>query len=65
MENHILKKKQNKNTSKYWYKMFVGECPVCGSDKSYRQRVYGKKPKNISDRYVFLSYKETYDYCDI
>ena len=31
----------------HWYKRHIGECPVCGKDKSYRERIYGKKPKDV------------------
>jgi hypothetical protein len=51
------------NSKKYWYKIYIGECPVCGCDKSYRERVYGPKPKKREDRYVWLSDYETYDHC--
>ena len=47
----------------HWYKMHVGECPVCGRDKSYRERVYSKKPKDYKKRYVYLNDFETYDGC--
>ena len=26
---------------KYWYKIHIGECPICGRDQSYRERIYG------------------------
>ena len=48
---------------KYWYKMYVGWCPVCGRDASYRVRVYGEKPTNPEERYVYLADSETYDSC--
>lgn len=48
---------------KYWYKHFVGECPMCGRDASYKIRVYGKKPKNPEKRYFQLSHQQTYDHC--
>lgn len=48
---------------KYWYRFHVGECPVCGRDKSYRERVYGRKPKEQCKRYVYLSHTSTYDHC--
>ncbi len=49
---------------KYWYKFYVGECPVCGRDQGYKIRVNGEKPKSIEERYVQLGYQETYDYCE-
>jgi hypothetical protein len=47
----------------HWYRQYVGECPVCGRDKSYRERVYGKPPKDPRKRYVQLSPTECYDHC--
>jgi hypothetical protein len=48
---------------KYWYRIYIGECPVCGADKSYRERVYCKKPKDRNLIYIKLADSETYDYC--
>lgn len=50
--------------SPFWYKIHVGECPVCGSQQGYRERQYTPKPENIEDRYVYLSDTVTYDGCD-
>lgn len=47
----------------HWYRQFIGECPVCGRDHSYRERVYGRKPKDPKKRYVQLRDTETYDHC--
>ncbi len=47
----------------YWYRMHYGECPVCGKDRSYRERVYGEKPKDARKRIVYLPQTETYDHC--
>jgi len=52
-----------KTQKKHWYKIHIGECPVCGRDQSYRERVYGKKPKNYKKRYVYLPDTQTYDHC--
>jgi hypothetical protein len=38
---------------KYWYRMYFGECPLCGRSKSYRERVYGEKPEDPNERYVY------------
>jgi hypothetical protein len=46
--------KVRKPTKPHWYKWYLGECPVCGRDQSYRVRVYGKKPKSAKQRYVYL-----------
>jgi hypothetical protein len=45
----------------HWYRWFIGECPVCGRDKSYRERVYGPRPRRRKDRICFLP--GTYTYC--
>lgn len=47
----------------YWYKMYVGECPVCGRNASYKVRMPGAKPRDASKRYVHLPETETYDHC--
>lgn len=45
----------------YWYKYYYGECPLCGRDYSYKERMYTKKPKDKKDRVVYLS--DTFSYC--
>ena len=45
---------------KYYYTIYYHECPICGRGKEYRERVYGKKPKDGSQYHYTL----TYDYCD-
>jgi hypothetical protein len=55
--------KRRKRVKAHWYRMHVGECPVCGSDKSYRERVHGKRPRRMASRYVYLSETTTYDHC--
>lgn len=47
----------------HWYRQYIGECPVCGRDKSYRERVYGKRPEKLEDRIVYLADSQTYDHC--
>jgi len=54
---------ERKVKRQHWYRMHVGECPVCGKDKSYRVRVYGPPPKDRRDRYVYLPDTQTYDHC--
>lgn len=49
----------------HWYRTYVGECPICGRDKSSRERVPGQRPSDPAERYVYLSDHETYDYCDL
>ena len=49
---------------KYWYMRFIGECPVCGRDKGYRERRYTPRPENASERVTYLSDFDTYDHCE-
>jgi hypothetical protein len=56
---------QSRGMPAHWYKLFSGECPLCGSSTAYRVRQYGPKPENHEDRYVSLPYNETYDHCDV
>jgi hypothetical protein len=49
----------------HWYRIYTGECPVCGKDKSFRERVYGERPRRPADRYVRLPDQSTYDHCDV
>ncbi len=39
----------------HWYRIHIGECVICGRDESFRERIYGKKPDNPAERYVYLS----------
>ncbi len=48
---------------KHWYRIYIGECPVCGRDKSYKERVYGEKPEDRNEIYKYLSDFQTYDHC--
>lgn len=48
---------------KYWYRQYIGECPVCGDWKGYKERVYGKKPKNPNKIYIQIPDTSTYDNC--
>jgi len=47
----------------HWYRMYVGECPQCGRDASYRERVYGKRPQCRNSRYINLSLVAGYCGC--
>ncbi len=50
----------------YWIKFHIGECPICGNNASYKERMYDvSKPPKQEDRYVGMSYEECYDQCDI
>lgn len=37
----------------YWYRFWLGECPLCGKDQSYKERVYGPKPEDDNERYKY------------
>ena len=50
---------------KYWIYFFLGSCPVCGSDDSYKERRYGRKPKRWANRHEVIPDQITYDYCDV
>jgi hypothetical protein len=58
-----MEKKKKKQQEKHWYRMYYGECPVCGRLDSYRERVYGEKPKDPKEIYKQVSDKDCYDYC--
>lgn len=46
----------------HWYFITNIECPLCLSIKTYRERIYGKKP----DHYGECHKNEiAYDWCDI
>jgi hypothetical protein len=55
--------KKRKPHKEHWYKIYIGECPVCGRDQSYRERVYGSKPEKREERYFYLPDNFTYDHC--
>jgi len=49
---------------KKWFKFYVGNCPVCFADKSYKVlQKNTPKPKERSKRFVYLTDTETYDWC--
>lgn len=52
-----------KRSKHYWYKYFIGECPVCGKDASYKVRMYTPKPADPKERSVYLSDVATYCGC--
>lgn len=59
-----VKRPDDKRKQSHWYRIYVGECPVCGSDKGFRERVNGPKPSDRNDRVVHMSDAECYDHCD-
>jgi hypothetical protein len=45
----------------HWYRIHIGECPVCGRNKGSRERVAGERPADPAKRYVHLP--DTLTYC--
>jgi hypothetical protein len=60
---HRFTMKKRKPHKKHWYRQYLGECPACGRDKSYRERVYGDKPNDSKEIYIYLHPYECYDWC--
>jgi hypothetical protein len=52
-----------KKPAKHWYRQYIGECPVCGRDSSFKERVYGDKPKDMKEVYKQLPDTQTYCGC--
>lgn len=48
-----MKKKSTKRRP-HWYRIYFGECVLCWRDEGYRERVYGKKPRDPRKRYIQL-----------
>lgn len=44
----------------YWYYVVDDYCPVCGRSDTYRERIYGERPKDWEQRHEF---NEVYDGC--
>lgn len=47
--------------TRYWYYISVDYCPVCGSEDTTRERVYGPRPEKWEDRHEMMEY---YDWCE-
>jgi hypothetical protein len=47
----------------YWWRYHIGECPPCGRDQSYRERMTTPRPERREDRYVCMSSSEAYCGC--
>lgn len=37
----------------HWYKFHVSRCPVCDASEIERERIYGEKPEDWTDRYEY------------
>lgn len=45
----------------HWYYTETHACPVCGQERVYRERRYGKKPKDPRKRFHYDG--NFYDHC--
>ena len=57
----------SRKTRPHWYRLYYGGCPICCTDKSYRERVYEEdeaRPEDPAKRTFYLSDTECYDWCD-
>lgn len=52
--------KPARKTKRHWYFRETHLCPVCGSEKHYRERRYTRKPKFYVERFRLMS---VYDHC--
>jgi hypothetical protein len=62
-EGHLIVVLPKTRDQKHWYKSFVGSCPVCGTDRSYRVLVMGERPSKPEECFETLSDGECYDHC--
>ena len=58
-----MEEKNKKIRKKYWYKQYMGECPVCGRNMGWREKVNGDKPTDLTKVYIQLSPEDCYDHC--
>jgi len=53
--------KRKEQKGKYWIRFIHQECPVCGYEKTYQERIFDKqKPIDPLERHIYEIY---YDYC--
>jgi len=45
--------KNKSQKGKYYYKITITECVLCGRGKTIRERIYGKKPKDLRKVYDY------------
>lgn len=48
--------KKSQKGSRYYYKIIMTECVLCGRGKTIRERVYGEKPKDLREVYNYEQY---------
>ncbi len=44
---------------RHWYFISVFYCPLCGREREYRERRYGRKPKTTTRKFI-----QDWDGCD-
>ncbi len=47
--------------TRHWYYITEEYCPVCNTDQTERERIYGPRPANFWDRHWAV---ESYDGCE-
>ena len=47
---------------KFWYLITILRCPICLSEKAFKERQYTPRPKHDFERYKI---EDSYDYCDV
>lgn len=60
-EGEPMMVKQCKCKPKYWYKIYIYYCPVCGNESKSQERQYTPRPENYDDR---VEVQDRYDGCD-
>ena len=40
----------------HWYLTYTRECVLCGAGDTRRERIYGKKPKDVARRYDYTQF---------
>lgn len=51
---------KRKTLKKHWYRITHFYCPVCCGGETFRERVYGKKPKSYGKTHETIDH---YDWC--
>lgn len=55
-------RKTKQRTKAHWYFITVFYCPLCGHERTYRERRYGRRPKSYAARHRMI---EDWDGCGI
>lgn len=54
------RKKRLPQQRRHWYRITHFYCPICMGGETYRERVYGRKPK-----YKAVEWVESWDGCNV